>query len=349
MKSFSIDLTTTLKTRSLAFLITALAIVSGVGIWAWLTQPSAAFYLTSGWLITVGILLWIGNRQLTLRLDKRLPWNLYGSFRFFIHFALGLFYLLGLMNISYLVLKLSMTTDPPTVDQLIATNVFGAFIFIPVFSIYFSLHFLRHWRKSELETEKIQKENMRSQLNSLKSQLDPHFLFNNLNILSALIDNDPVRSKKFVDKFAEVYRAILQSKTSEDLIPLAEELEFIEAYMYLIRTRFEDNIQFTLNLKSNTRARMIPPLTLQMLIENAIKHNVIQDGAPLAIQLLQIEDDYLIVSNTLNEKKDRDERKGSGLINIRNRYAYFTDKPVQIVKSKSHFEVHIPLLEIEQA
>lgn len=340
---------TILKKRSVIYLIALLLVISGVIFWLWKIQPGNAVYLTGGWLITVAILLWAGNRQLTMRLDKRLPWNRWGNFRFFVHLLLGLFYLLALMNLSYLVLKLALTIDPPTTDQLIVTNVYGAFIFIPVFSIYFSLHFLRHWRKSELETEKIQKENMRSQLSSLKRQLDPHFLFNNLNILSALIDTDPHRSKKFVEKFAEVYRALLQSKISDDLVPLSDELEFIDAYMYLIRTRFEENIQFTINLMPGQKMRMIPPLTVQMLIENAIKHNLIRENAPLAIHLLQIEQDYLIVSNSLNEKSQKDERSGSGLLNIKNRYAYFTDKPVRINKSDTHFEVHVPLLDIEQA
>lgn len=340
---------TALKTRSIIYLVLFVLAVGGIVFLLWRVQPAVAFYLTAGWLITVAILLWIGNRQLTRRLDKSLPWNKWGNFRFFVHLLLGLIYLLALMNLSYLVLKLVLTTDPPTIEQMIVTNVYGAFIFIPVFSIYFSLHFLKHWRKSELDAEKIQKENMRSQLNSLKSQLDPHFLFNNLNILSALIDTDPVRSKKFVDKFAEVYRALLQSKASDDLIPLSEELEFIEAYMYLIRTRFDNSIQFTRNLKSPKKMQMVPPLTVQMLIENAIKHNVIDDNRPLAIHLLQIEDDHLIISNSLNEKPQKNERPGSGLQNIKNRYAYFTDKPVRIVRSETHFEVHIPLLEIERA
>jgi hypothetical protein len=338
-----------LKTRRLSYLLIASLAVGSIITWALYTRPSTVFYLTAGWLVTVAVLLWWGNRQLSLRFDRLLPWSRWGNLRFFVHLTLGLLYLLVLMNLSYLALKLMLTTDPPTVGQILTTNLWGAVIFIPVFSIYFSLHFLKHWRRSELAAEKIQKENMRSQLNSLKSQLDPHFLFNNLNILSALIDSDPQRSKKFVDKFAEVYRALLQSKATDDLILLSEELEFIDAYMYLIRTRFDNNIQFTRNLKPGYQARMIPPLTLQMLIENAIKHNVIRVGSPLSIHLLQLEDDYLMVSNTLNEKSEKNERKGSGLQNIRNRYAYFTDKPVRILKTDAHFEVHIPLLEIEQA
>lgn len=336
-----------LNSRSTKILVSLGALVSIAAIIMWLTQPTTTFYLTGGWIITVGVLLWLGNRQLADALDKILPWKKWGNFRFFLHLLCGLVFLLILMNLSYLGLKLMLTTDPPTVDQLLVTNVYGAFIFVPVFSIYFSLHFLRHWRQSELEAEKIQKENMRSQLTLLQSKLDPHFLFNNLNILSALMDSDIEKSKLFVDKFADVYRGLLQR--TDELTPLSQELEFIDSYLFLLRTRFEDHIIVTQNIKPSGKSAMIPPLTLQLLVENAVKHNRVSDTQPLAIQFLQIEDDYLIVSNTLNQNDYSENREGSGLKNIQGRYAYFTDKPVRIVKSDSHFEVHIPLLEIEHS
>jgi hypothetical protein len=335
-----------LKSRNVIYLALTAVVIGGIALWMWITKPAVTFYFTAGWVVIIAVLLWGGNRLLTRRLDKTLPWSKSGNFRLFLQLTLGLVYLLILVNLTYVVLKVMFTTDPPTMGQIIATNVFGAFIFIPAYTIYFSVHFLKHWRKSELETEKIQKESMRAQLNLLKSQLDPHFLFNNLNILSALIDQDQARSKLFVEKFSEVYRALLR-RQSDDLVKLTDELEFIHAYMYLMRTRFQDHIQFTQNLKDNLNTRMIPPLTVQMLVENAIKHNMISEDAPLAIQLLQMEDDYLIVSNTLNEKNEKSDRQGSGLLNIRNRYAYFTDKPVKVKKTETHFEVHIPLLEIE--
>jgi LytS/YehU family sensor histidine kinase len=335
-----------LKNRTLIPISVITLLIAGFAAWAWMTKPDSTLYITLGWMIIIALLLWWGNHQLTLSMERMLPWSRAGNFRFFVHLALGLLYLLILVNLTYLLFKISLTTTPPTHQQIITTNFWGAVLFIPLFSIYFSLHFLKHWRKSELAAEKIQKENIRSQLSSLKRQLDPHFLFNNLNILSALVDTDTQRSKKFIEKFAEVYRALLKSK-SDDLITLSEELEFIDSYMYLIRTRFDENIQFTQNLKPESLKRMIPPLTLQLLVENAIKHNLITDGIPLAIHLLQLDDDYLMVSNTLNEKPGEKEGTGSGLVNIRNRYAYFTEKPVKIIRTETHFEVHIPLLEIE--
>jgi LytS/YehU family sensor histidine kinase len=315
--------------------------------WAMKVQPAPAFYISVGWLLIISFLLWWGNRVLTHRLDRTLPWSQWGNMRFFIHLSLGLVYLLVLVNLTYVVLKVTLTTDPPTHEQVIVMNVYAAFIFVPLFSIYFSLYFLKHWRKSELEVEKSQKENIRSQLTSLKNHLDPHFLFNNLNILSALIDKDAARSKQFVDHFAEVYRSLLR-KTSDDLIPLPEELALIESYIYLLRTRFENNIQFTINLKPEHKTRMVPPLTLQMLVENAIKHNLIHENAPLAIHLLQLDDDYLMVSNSLNQLHLQTMAPGSGLKNIQNRYKHFTDSPVKIIRTTTHFEVHIPLLQIER-
>jgi sensor histidine kinase YesM len=339
--------TETLKNRTVIYTLAAL-ILAGIAAYGfWLTQPSTAVYISVGWFVLVGVLLWWGNRFLNSKFDKILPWKRWGNFRFFILLLIGLIYLLVVINLTYILLKVLMTTDPPTPGQMVVTNVFGACIFIPVFSIYFSLHFLKHWRKSELEAEKIQKANIRTQLNSLKTQLDPHFLFNNLNILSALIDQDPKKSKTFIENFAEVYRSLLRSK-SDDLITLKEELEFIDAYIFLILTRFEDHVQFTVNLNPSSESRMLPPLTLQLLIENAIKHNTIDEKNPLTIHVLQMDEDYIIVSNSLNETRVKDDRKGSGLDNIRERYAYFTDKAIRIAKTSSHFEVHIPLLDIEQ-
>jgi LytS/YehU family sensor histidine kinase len=336
------------RNRHIPFILTLVMVAIVFTVWAMQTQPDAAFYISLGWLLTVSFMLWFGNRALTHRLDRYLPWNQWGNMRFFIHLTLGLGFLLVLVNLTYMVLKLTLTTDPPTHEQMIVMNVYAAFIFIPLFSIYFSLYFLRHWRESELEVEKFQKENIRSQFSSLKKHLDPHFLFNNLNILSALVDKDTARSKQFIEHLADVYRSLLR-KTSDDLIPLPEELAFIESYIYLLRTRFGDNIQFTINLKPEHKTRTVPPLTLQMLIENAIKHNVIHDHSPLAIHLLQLDEDYLMVSNSLNESTEKQQYEvRSGLQNIRNRYKYFTESPVKIIKTKSHFEVHIPLLQIDR-
>jgi hypothetical protein len=338
-----------LKKPSLLFAGISFGIISIVAVLLLVTQPGPIFYFTAGWLIVIALLLWFGNRQLTIGLDRALPWSRYGNWRFFIHLLLGLAYLLLLVNLIYFAIRFFLTDSGPTQEQVIVMNAWGAAIFIPVFSLYFSLHFLRHWRESELEVEKAQKEKIRSQLDSLKNHLDPHFLFNNLNILSSLIDKDKNASKTFIEKFAEVYRSLLRTK-SDDLIPLREELEFIQSYMYLIGVRFEQHIEFINALAPASKNKLLPPLTLQMLIENAIKHNMITESQPLKIELMEGAYSYLVVRNTMHTKMSgKTEGTGSGLTNIKQRYSHFTDLPVLIEKTETHFEVHIPLLEIEHA
>jgi LytS/YehU family sensor histidine kinase len=251
------------------------------------------------------------------------------------------------INGTYALLKFLLTIDPPTRSQVIVMNVYGAILFIPAFSIYFSLHFLKSWRRSEVESEKFQKESIRSQLESLKSQIDPHFLFNNLNILSSLIDKDKERSKTFLNKFAEVYRLLLRSRT-EDLVTLREELDFIQSYCYLIQTRFDETIRFTFDISPPQKQLMLPPLTLQLLIENAIKHTLITEKKPLWIQIASDAEDTLVVSNNLNEKLPGDAKySGNGLENIRMRYRHFTSKRIQVEKTHQEFKVTIPLIEAQ--
>jgi two-component system, LytTR family, sensor kinase len=309
-------------------------------------NPSNVFYFSAGWLLLIAVLLWLGNRQLTTRLDGILPWERFGNWRFFIHLVLGLLYLLLLINLTYVIIKV-LVSSSPSLEQIMVMNVWGAAIFIPVFSLYFSLHFLRHWRKSELEVTQYQKESMRSQLDSLKNHLDPHFLFNNLNILTSLIDKDQAASKLFIQNFADVYRTLLRAK-AEDLIPVREELDFIQSYMYLMRVRFENLIEFKATISPAFNKGMVPPLTLQMLVENAIKHNGLTETQPLVIEMLDGPEGYLVIRNTVQLKPSKTtEEGGTGLNNIRQRYAHFTDLPVQIRQTAELFEVQIPLLKIE--
>lgn len=327
-------------------LIIFCVVAAVVALLLWMLQPGPVFYFTLGWVGVIAFLLWIGNRLLTKGLDKVMSWSRFGNIRFFVQLFLALAYLALLINLIYYSIKIMLVGLSPTTEQLIVANGWGIVIFVPVFSIYFSLHFLRHWRQSELEVEKFQKETMRSQLDSLKNHLDPHFLFNNLNILASLIETDQASSKKFIHKFAEVYRILLKSK-SDDLVTLDDEMEFIQSYIYLIKTRFEENIRFEIDIAAEAKGKMIPPLTIQMLLENAIKHNAISEKNPLRIGIKHHSDDKLIIWNSLNKSNSVAGSPGTGLANIKQRYAHFTNEPVEVTESNDLFEVQIPLLQIE--
>ena len=335
------------KYRKIWALVLLLVVLLTASYSIYVASPALNFYLSASWIVLVIVLLWLGNKFITDQFNRYFPWLAYGSIRFFSHLFLGIIYSLIVINLAYFLFKILFTVGLPTVEQVIVMNVYGTIIFIPFFSIYFSLHFLKHWQRSSLAIEKYKKENIQSQLAALKNHLDPHFLFNNLNILSSLIDKDRNRSRVFLDRFAAVYRGILKSK-DEDLIPLRDEINFMESYIYLLKTRFEEHIKFNINIDDKFTNLVIPPLTVQMLVENAIKHNIISEKKALCIEISVLENGYLIVKNSLNSKpEDENLKSGSGLNNIKKRYEHFTGKSIKIDKSEDNFIVQVPLLELE--
>ncbi len=326
--------------------IVALVIITLVVVVLTVQNPESTFYYSLGLIAVVGVLLWLGNSWITRLLDNYFPWLTFGQKRFFTHLAIGIVYSLSVFNLAYVVFKLAFTEDPPAAEQFILINTFGAIFIVPVFSIYFSLYFLSYWRKSELEMEKFQKESMRTQLSTLKNHLDPHFLFNNLNILSSLIDKNREQSQEFLVRFAQVYRTMLLTKV-EDLVTLEEEMSFIDSYIYLIRTRFEENIQFQIEIDEEAYYSMLPPLTVQLLIENAVKHNIVTEERPLKIKIAA-SCDQLKISNTLYEKpEDIKTKSGTGIKNIKERFKYFSETELVFEKNTKEYNVVLPLLEIE--
>ena len=301
------------------------------------------------WLLSCLYFMWFGNTLLTWFLDTKLTWEKNIKSRFVTQLVISLFYSLLIINLSYLIFKSYFTDTPPILSQVITLNFYGILVVLPVFAFYFGFHFVKAWQNSKIESEKYQKESVKSQLESLKNHLDPHFLFNNLNILSSLIDKDTEGSKEYLNKFAEVYRFMLRSNSSE-LVSLSKELEFAEAYLHLLKTRFSHNFNVDFQIPKKNSNHHLPPLTIQMLLENCVKHNIVSKDKPLNIQVKCEGDGTLSVSNTLQKKKIANNHKsGSGLDNIMTRYKYFTNKPVEIIETSESFKVKVPLIEIEEA
>ena len=332
--------------RRIILIVISAVLLTAIVVFFWRLEVDPATYFTGTWMLAVLMLLGLGNRFITIQFDRYFPWLSFGNRRFFIHLVLGILYSLIIINLAYITFKILFTKEVPTPEQFIVMNAYGVVIFIPIFSIYFSLQFLQHWKVSELNAERFKQENLKSQLDALKSHLDPHFLFNNLNILASLIDQDRAQSKVFLHNFSDVYRAILRAK-DEDLITLEDELTFIDAYMLLIKTRFEDLIIFEKHIPVEAHYKMIPPLTLQLLVENAIKHNIVTERKPLTIEFF-IEGECLVVKNSINLKPEtQGNTSGSGLKNISKRYAYFTDRKVEVNRDHEIFSVSVPLLEVD--
>ena len=222
------------------------------------------------------------------------------------------------------------------------------FFIILSFGISAFLHarsFMIEWKKSvkqESTQQEIVAKTETAKFESLKSQIDPHFLFNSLNVLTSLISENPSQAEKFTTKLSKVYRYVLEQR-NKDLIPLTEELNFAKTYMELLAMRFEDAIQFNIPASVTNQELKIVPLSLQLLLENAVKHNVVSPSKPLIISILE-EDDYLVIENNVNPKEAVGKSTKVGLQNIADRYGLITQKSVQIENNNKTFKVRIPLL-----
>jgi hypothetical protein len=204
---------------------------------------------------------------------------------------------------------------------------------------------LTKWRDAKkrqlLAQVEIEKKHVETQLSNLKSQLNPHFLFNSFNTLMGLIEEDQDRSLSFVEKLTDFYRAVLEQGKNQ-LINIKEEMTLVNLYVDILNERFEQSLEIHLpSLEENT---LIPPLTLQLLIENAVKHNQIGGNNKLRIDIYK-EGDYLMVRNNLSPKKFLAKSTGSGLSNIKKRYLLLNSKPIQIQKTKDFFTVKLPLIQ----
>ncbi len=209
-------------------------------------------------------------------------------------------------------------------------------------TIYECVYYFGQYRAALLETEQLKQENVLSQLESLKNQVNPHFLFNSLNTLTAIIPENPDLAVEFVHKLSKVYRYVLEI-TDMPTVTLREEIVALKAYLFLLQIRFGDNLAVRMNLSEARLDDHVVPLALQMLVDNAVKHNVISTQKPLWIEIA-LEGDVLTVRNNLQLKNSSQYSTGVGLPNIRNRYQLLAGKPVDVIVTARTFTVSLPIL-----
>ncbi|TDB62275.1 sensor histidine kinase [Arundinibacter roseus] len=208
--------------------------------------------------------------------------------------------------------------------------------------VYESVFFFQAWKHNIQKTESLARENVQSQLDALKNQLDPHFLFNSLNTLAALIEEENLPAQKYLEQLSDVYRYVLLSR-ERNTVTLEEEMAFLDAYIYLNKMRFRENLNVETTLTSADYRQHVAPLSVQMLVENAIKHNIVSKDNPLKIRIFK-QNNYLHIVNNLQEKKTFEKSTKIGLQNIINRYKLLTDQQVEILTNEWHFTVRLPLI-----
>ena len=211
-----------------------------------------------------------------------------------------------------------------------------------VTAIFYTVYYYQNKQETKVIEQKIIAGTASAKFDALKNQLDPHFLFNSLNVLSGLIEENPEAATRFTTSLSKVYRYVLEQK-SKQLITLEEELKFAELYMSLLTVRFEDSIVFSLPTELNNPQAKVVPLSLQLLLENAVKHNQVTSSKKLYISIYE-ENSSLVVTNNVQRKQSLKESTGFGLQNIRDRYALLTNKPILISENRGKFSVAMPIL-----
>lgn len=267
----------------------------------------------------------------------------------------------ALIPIAWFYMGTRIFGSTATVHSVIILYVVNLGIVVLLSGIVETFHAIRRWKQQEVNKERLLKENVNGQLESLKAQISPHFLFNTLNSLSALIGEDPEKAEEFVDEMARVYRYLLQTNHSSvdegdfsQLTTLRKELSFIASYGHLLKTRYGEGMKLYIHVENSYLDHRIPPLTLQLLVENAVKHNVIRASKPLTIFILSTVEGELMVRNNLQKKSftagvEQMESTQVGLANILSKYKLLGEyrpelsQPV-IESNHEFFTVTLPLI-----
>jgi len=304
--------------------------------WTFITATTLNLSIASVCLITVDeITQWIIGRYPNLDQTWQRVWRLLLAFMlvtpFFILGSIALYDYFHLFGYHH---------NPAATNQVLLVNLAANLLSVGIDESVYSLN---KWRENTLEKEQLKKVNLQSQFESLKSQVNPHFLFNSLNSLSSLIADEPDKAEQFVDEMAKVYRYLLQTNEGE-LTTLDTELAFIQSYYHLLKTRYGGGIQLKVDVGKAYGIYQLPPLTLQMLVENAVKHNVIHAGKPLLIEIRTTETGQLLVRNNLQRKTGRIASNRVGLTNIAAKYRLLAQTDPVVLAEEDQFSVLLPLL-----
>ncbi|MBT8288454.1 MAG: Pr2TM family membrane protein [Flavobacteriaceae bacterium] len=255
--------------------------------------------------------------------------------------------ILTLFTIFLIRIFINMVLEGETYAEFINSEQLGfyaiATLITLVISLFFhALYYYRQVQKSKIAEQKVIAGTASAKFDALKNQLDPHFLFNSLNVLTSLIDENPEGAQEFTTALSKVYRYVLEQKNKE-LVTVDEELAFARTYVSLLKKRFEDSIVFTLPDRASNPDSKVVPMSLQLLLENAVKHNMVTSNKPLKIKIYE-QNGHLVVENNIQLKQIVKKGSGVGLSNIMQRYEMLSDRKVLINKTSDKFQVSLPML-----
>ncbi len=295
------------------------------------------------WAFSISITQWGGLQMIHGLVDRKISWietpvkKIFVQILTFLSYSITAFILIQLFN-YYVWMDRLPSQSWKWIIQALPYTLLISFVISLIFT---AIGFFFAWKRSFLQAEKLKIEMMAYKYESLRNQINPHFLFNSLNVLSDLVYDDQAMAVKFIRQLSDLFRYVLDSRDKE-LVPLKDELEFIRSFTFLLKTRFEEKLKINIDVHANPDEYIVP-MTLQLLIENAVKHNEVSEAFPLWIWVRKV-DDCLEVENNLQPKSVGDDSKKTGLKNITQQFAFFSEKPIKIIISDERYMVRVPIL-----
>ncbi|MFV8375567.1 2TM domain-containing protein [Flavobacterium sp. LB1P71] len=289
-----------------------------------------------------------GNGVINSILNKKWDWLEHTNLRVYFGIIATVLYTVPVvLIIDYITFVVFQKMNPAEFfnDRMIWVHLFYIILSLGVSTFMHARSFMANWKQAsrkEVTEQKIIAGTASAKFESLKNQIDPHFLFNSLNVLSSLIEENPENAQRFTTSLSKIYRYVLEQKDKE-LVSVEEELAFAKTYMNLLKMRFENSLFYELPTSNINPEAKVVPLSLQLLLENTVKHNVVSEQRPLHIRIT-IEGDYLAIQNEYQKKEVLQDRQGVGLQNIINRYGIITNRKVLIEQNEKTFTVKIPIL-----
>lgn len=302
-------------------------------------KSNTQFWIVGSFTALMWIFLWKGNSLLSDIISTRINWLESPIKSLIVLSVSSVVYTIGSIVLLMKLYEVTLDVDFGRSSSMI----YSATVVTIIISLFMhGRSFLIEWKQSALDAEKLKRENVTARYESLKNQVNPHFLFNSFNALTNLVYENQDLAAKFIKQLSEVYRYVLDTRDRE-LVTKEEELKFLESYLFLQKIRFGDNLQIAIQL--DAVKTYFPPLVLQMLIENAIKHNIVAAEQPLSIKIYE-SDNYIVIENKLQHKKVlSEESAGVGLSNICLRYEFLSDQKVVVEALPDKFIVRLPVIE----
>ena len=314
-------------------------LVGWVGTGDWTGESLG--YLSLG--ISIAFSMWVSMAYLNAHISAELDWLGRPWRAFATAFALNIVVAVAVLSAVYFLFFVGFQGEPA--GRWFARQRFGDYfgsilIGLLITAIYQGAYFVKLWKDSTIQAEELKRAGITAQYEALNAQINPHFLFNSLNVLSALVKRDPDAAEGFIQGLSQVYRYVLEVR-GEQLVPLGRELEAARAYAQLVGMRFGERLRIDFDLEPRPGERIVP-LALQMLLENAVKHNGATRRAPLHVRLTR-EGDEIVVRNNRVPLFEPPDSRGIGLANIRERYRLATGGEMRVVSGEECFEVALPI------